>query len=96
MKDDFGENEAVHHRLHVGKDGRVLIPNALRKAAGITRDSVVVAEVVDGVLCLDTIENRVARAQAMVRTFDKGTGSIWTNSSQIAGPRPRESDGHTR
>jgi bifunctional DNA-binding transcriptional regulator/antitoxin component of YhaV-PrlF toxin-antitoxin module len=62
-------------RLTIGADGRVVIPAEMRRVMGIDNSGVVIAQVVEGELRMLAPRLAVARAQALVRAFDKGRGS---------------------
>ncbi len=59
-----------------GKDGRVLIPIALREAAGIKPGERVVIRVQDGALVIETLDARIARIQAIFAPYKREGESI--------------------
>ncbi len=63
-------------RLVVGPDGRLLIPVDMRRAMKLDNSGVVVVQVTEGELRVVAPSVAIERAQALVREFDKGTGSV--------------------
>ena len=70
------ERDIKSVRLVVGSDGRLLIPVEMRRAMDLDKSGVVVAEVSDGELRVVAPRVAIDRAQALVRKFDRGSGSV--------------------
>lgn len=62
---------ALQAHASFGKDGRVLIPIALREAAGIKPGERVVIRVQDGGLVIETLDARIARIQAFLAPYKR-------------------------
>lgn len=60
----------------VGESGRLVIPAALRKALGLKTGDDVVMRIEDDELRVLTVDQAVARAQARVRRYAAGQGSL--------------------
>ncbi len=63
-------------RLNIGKDGRVVVPSALRKQMGISGEAVLIARVVDGVLRLETPAVSLEHIRAVARKYKKPDESV--------------------
>jgi bifunctional DNA-binding transcriptional regulator/antitoxin component of YhaV-PrlF toxin-antitoxin module len=61
--------------LQMGRDGRVLVPQALRAAMGIEEGAKLTARIENGELRLVPQKLAFARLQALVKMQDKGKGS---------------------
>jgi bifunctional DNA-binding transcriptional regulator/antitoxin component of YhaV-PrlF toxin-antitoxin module len=81
----FGEDAAapfdagrprLSMRLTMGGDGRLLIPAELRDAVGIERGAVVIAEVEDGRLVLESYDARIDRLQARLAKYKRPGESV--------------------
>ncbi len=55
--------------LAMARNGRVVIPAAIRAELGIEAGGRLVARVVDGAVIIETIEASMRRAQALVRRY---------------------------
>jgi len=62
--------------VRLGKNGDVLIPAAFRKAMGIRVGDEVVLRIEDGELRISSLEQRIARAQRLVRKYVKAGTSL--------------------
>jgi AbrB family looped-hinge helix DNA binding protein len=62
--------------VQLGKNGEVRIPAAFRKAMGISIGDEVVLRIEDGELQVSSIEQRIARAQRLVRKYVKAGTSL--------------------
>lgn len=60
----------------IGPDGALVIPESMRRAMGLSGERQVSARVVDGELRVIGFAAGIRRAQAIVRKYDRGTGSI--------------------
>ena len=63
-------------RLTVGKDGRILIPAAMREAAGFTPGATVVARVKGGRIVLEEFMHGIRRAQSLAAKYRQSSGSV--------------------
>jgi len=61
--------------LQIGRDGRVLVPQAMRTAMGIDDNTKLTARVENGELRIMPQKLAFARLQALVKQQDKGEGS---------------------
>jgi bifunctional DNA-binding transcriptional regulator/antitoxin component of YhaV-PrlF toxin-antitoxin module len=61
--------------LHMGRDGRVLVPQALRAAMGLEEGAKLTARIENGELRIVPQKLAFARLQALVKLQDKGKGS---------------------
>jgi AbrB family looped-hinge helix DNA binding protein len=59
-----------------GKDGRILIPIALREAAGVKPGERVVIRIEDGTIVIETIATQIRKVQAMVARLKRPGESI--------------------
>jgi AbrB family looped-hinge helix DNA binding protein len=59
-----------------GKDGRILIPIALREAAGVKPGERVVIRIEDGTIVIETIATQIRKVQAMVAHLKRPGESI--------------------
>ncbi|MEM7711657.1 MAG: AbrB/MazE/SpoVT family DNA-binding domain-containing protein [Pseudomonadota bacterium] len=57
-------------------DGRILVPAALRQAAGLAPGATVIARVEDGRLVLEELQSTVRRMQAKFQEYYRGDGSL--------------------
>ena len=63
-------------RLTVGKDGRILVPAAMRQALGFAPGATVVARARDGRLVLEEFHAGIRRVQTLFAELDTGEGSM--------------------
>ncbi len=59
-----------------GKDGRILIPIALREAAGVKPGEHVAIRIEDGAIVIETLATQVRKVQAMVAHLKRPGESI--------------------
>jgi bifunctional DNA-binding transcriptional regulator/antitoxin component of YhaV-PrlF toxin-antitoxin module len=59
-----------------GKDGRILIPIALREAAGVKPGERVSIRIADGAIIIETIATQIRKVQAMVAPYIRPGESI--------------------
>lgn len=75
------------HRARIGQSGRLIIPAGYRKALGLKTGDEVVLRLADDELRLSTVGRTVRHAQAMVKRYAKGKGSL---SKRLIAERRRE------
>ncbi len=72
----FAESQAPFSQATLGPDGRVLIPAALRDAAGIARGDDVTIRVEDGRIVLSSLKAEVRRMQGMLAHLKRPGESV--------------------
>ena len=68
--------DLLREQSSFGKDGRILIPIALREAAGVKPGERVVVRVENGVIVIETIATQIRKVQAMVAPYKRPGESI--------------------
>jgi AbrB family looped-hinge helix DNA binding protein len=59
-------------QAQVSETGRLSLPSEVRKAVGLDRGGTVVIDLEDGVIRLRTVDQVIARAQAIARRLSEG------------------------
>lgn len=72
-KGSFG---TTTRQVEIARDGRLVIPSDMRRELGLEDGGKVIVELKDGSIVIDTVSSRIRRLQALVRRFDKGSGSV--------------------
>ena len=68
--------DLLRQQSSFGKDGRILIPIALREAAGVKPGERVVIRIVDGAIVIETIATQIRKVQAMVAHLKRPGESV--------------------